>query len=396
MLLITPKSEIENRIKKLQIAMQKKEIAGVLIIQKADLFYFSGTCQDAQLFVPASFSEKPFLMVKKSFERAKKESPIEDIRELKSSKELFSAIFEVVTKGEIALELDVLPAATYLKYKKFFSPLEIVDISSTIRKIRAIKSFYEIDLLKKSATILEKLFTKAPMFLKEGTREIDIAKELELICRSEGSQGFVRVRRFNLELYWGHIMSGASAAVSSFFDGATGGSGVNVSFPQGAGYNKIKKNEPILIDYTSTYEGYMVDQTRIFSIGKISNKLLRAHSVALNIKKEIIKNCKVGANGKDMYDIAVKLAEEAGLINNFMGIGKDRAMFVGHGIGIELDELPVLAKGFNIDMKAGMVLAIEPKFVFEGEGVVGVEDTFVIRDENLEQITLSDDAVKVI
>ena len=94
MLLITPKSEIENRIKKLQIAMQKKEIAGVLIIQKADLFYFSGTCQDAQLFVPASFSEKPFLMVKKSFERAKKESPIEDIRELKSSKELFSAIFE--------------------------------------------------------------------------------------------------------------------------------------------------------------------------------------------------------------------------------------------------------------------------------------------------------------
>ena len=391
---LTPKKEIENRILKFQKQMIEKDIKGALIIQKADLFYFSGTSQDAYLFIPSV--GKPILMVKKSFERAKKESPVENILELKNLREVSSTILDFVESGSIGLEFDVVPASTYLKYQKTLNPLKIVDVSNIIRTVRAIKSPYELSLIKKAADINNKVFVNAPKFLKEGAKEIDVAIQLEAITRKEGSQGFVRVRKFNLELFYGHLMSGKSASIPGFFDGAMSGPGLNISFPQGAGENKIKKNEPIIVDFCSIYEGYMVDQTRMFSIGKIDDKLQRAFDISLNIKKEIMNSCKAGTNGKDMYNLAIDIADKAGLLDNFMGYKKTRAMFIAHGIGIELDELPVLAKDFDIELEENMVIALEPKFVFPNEGVVGIEDTFVVTQNGLEQITYFDDDIKVL
>jgi len=386
----TPKNEIDKRIEKLQERLSKEDIDAALIIQKADLFYFAGTCQNAHLMVPAD--SKAALMVKKSVERARQESPLDKIDRLNNLKELTSIMKDY---KRIGMELDVLPTAMYYYYKKILPSAEIVDLSDIIRKIRMIKSDYEIELLKKTAELNFALFSEASRIIRPGKTEIEVAGELESIYRKNGHQGAIRMRGFNQEIFYGHLMSGENASSPSFFNGPTGGPGLNPSFPQSAGYKKIRENEPILIDYVGARDGYIVDQARIFVIGNLSDKLMQAHDVAVGIKNELVKSTTNGINGKDLFEIAERLAVESGFGDYFMG-HDDKINFVGHGVGIELDELPVIAKNFDMVLEPGMVFALEPKFIFPGEGVVGIEDTFVLTYSGLEQITYFDDAVQKI
>lgn len=388
----TPRGELYDRIKRFQELLSNNNVDGALIVQKADLFYFSGTCQNAHLFIPAQ--GEPALMVRKSLKRAEEESSLDNITGLGGLGDLFKTIIALIGgRGKIGLEMDVLPANLFLKYKSSLSPLEIVDISKFIRETRMIKSPYEIERLKESAKLNFEMFSAASGILREGMTEVELAGKLESLYREKGHQGAIRMRGFNQELFYGHLMSGWNLSYPSFFDGPTGGTGLNPSYPQSAGFKKIGSNEPIMIDYVGVYNGYMVDQARIFSIGGLSAKLAGAYETALGIKAQIIKNTMPGANGKDLYEIAANIAAESGYQQYFMGF-EDRISFIGHGIGIELDELPVIAKNFNIILKPGMVFALEPKFIFPGEGAVGIEDTFVVTDSGLEQITYFDEAIQ--
>jgi Xaa-Pro dipeptidase len=224
---------------------------------------------------------------------------------------------------------------------------------------------------------------------------VELAGQLEFHARTLGHQGAVRMRGFNQELYFGHIMSGDNAAAISFFDGPTGGSGLNPSYPQGAGKEIIRANEPILVDFVSVLGGYMVDQTRIYSIGEPPAYLLEAYNQAVKIKKSLAAAGKPGVRGSLLFEQAEQMAREAGLANHFMGY-TEKVSFVGHGVGIELDELPVIARGLDTLLEEGMVFALEPKFIFPGEGTVGIEDTFVVGKDNLKQITGFSDQLQII
>lgn len=387
----TPQSELNARIKKLQDELAANDIDAALIIQKADLFYFSGTCQNAHLIVPASGA--PVLWVKKNIKRAQRESALDIITTLSSLKDISAQCLALNRKGKIGMELDVIPANLFFKYQKVLEPMEVLDISKIIRKIRSVKSGYEIEHIKKAADLNFAMYSSVAGILKTGATEIEMAAELEAVMRRKGHQGGIRMRTFNQELFYGHLMSGWNAAYPSFFDGATGGMGLNPSYPQGAGFKKIERNEPVLIDYAGVHNGYIIDQTRIFVIGELSDKLVAAHNVALDIKRRIAGIAVPGSNGKDLYETAYHMVTEAGLKNHFMGYG-DQLSFIGHGVGIELDELPILAKNFDFILEPGMVFALEPKFVFPDEGVVGVEDTFVVTETGAKQLTCFDDAIQ--
>lgn len=391
---MVPSSELNTRIGKLQQAMQEKEIAGALLIQRADLFYFSGTGQNAHLLIPAE--GEPLLIVRKSMARAEQESALDNILPFEGWEKLTKVIAEAIPPGKtIGLETDVLPANLYMRYKKMLQDYEITDISKIIRQVRAVKSNYEIGLMKEAAKISEAVFSMARITIKEGLSEIELAGQLEFQARKLGHQGSVRMRGFNQELYFGHIMAGENAAAISFFDGPTGGSGLNPSYPQGAGIALIKPNEPVLVDFVSVLSGYMVDQTRIFCIGEPPVHLREAYNTAVEIKKELTQMGKPGVYGSSLYDRAELMADKAGLANHFMGY-VEKVNFVGHGVGIELDELPVIAKNLDMALEEGMVFALEPKFIFPGEGTVGIEDTFVVRENGLQQLTLFSDELQVI
>lgn len=389
-----PYKELDRRIKKLQAAMQNKDLAGALLVQRADLFYFSGTGQNAHLFVPAE--GEAVLIVKKSILRAEQESALPKIIPFKGWGELAALLAQAVPKGsKIGLENDVLPANLYFRYKKLLGDFDTADISDIIRSVRSVKSAYELEIMSKAATISEAVFSHAREILREGLREVELAGQLELKARQLGHQGAVRMRGFNQELYFGHIMSGESASAISFFDGPTGGHGLNPSYPQGAGIKEIKNNEPVLVDFVSVYEGYMVDQTRIFCLGEPPLHLQEAYNRAVEIKHTLSKEGKPGVLGSDLYLEAEIQAAKAGLANHFMGY-TEKVSFVGHGVGIELDELPVIARGLDLPLEEGMVFALEPKFIFPGEGAVGIEDTFVVRQDGLEQITRFSDELQII
>ncbi|MCL5126666.1 MAG: aminopeptidase P family N-terminal domain-containing protein, partial [Deltaproteobacteria bacterium] len=240
-----PRSEVDRRISRLQQSLAKKNIEAALIVQQVDLYYFSGTAQDAHLFVPASGS--PILLARRSFERAQEDSPIELVKPLKSLSQIRDVIASSL-KGEgasLGMELDVLPVNNFRQYQRLFPNVTIQDVSPLIRETRMVKSEYELGLMRKAAELNYAMFNSVKDILKEGMTELEFAGLLESFYRSRGHQGLVRVRSFNNEVFYGHIMSGTNLAVPSCSVGPTGGPGPNASMPQGAGLKKIGMREPI-------------------------------------------------------------------------------------------------------------------------------------------------------
>jgi len=390
---LTPPSEIDARIAKFQIVLQDQGLDGALILQNTDLFYFSGTIQQAHLYVPAE--GPPLLMVRKSLERAREESPLTHILPLASPKKLPDQIDAHGLKppAVLGMELDVLPANNYFSYRKLFPQSDIRDISLSIRTLRAVKSSYELNLIRQAAAFSDRLASLMPDLLQPGMMEIELAGRIEAEARRLGHQGIARMRLFGAEMFYGHLMAGPSAAVPSFLASPTGGASVSPAVAQGPGFRKIQRNEPILMDYVFAWQGYISDHARIFSIGRLPRMLVEAHAHMLDVQEHIKKMATPGSVAGDLYEAAVEMVERKGLAANFMGAGDDRIRFIGHGVGLEVDEFPFLAEGQKTRLQEGMTIALEPKMIFPGKGVVGIENTHVVTTDGLRQLTCAKEQI---
>ncbi|VUT27566.1 MAG: Xaa-Pro dipeptidase [Candidatus Syntrophoarchaeum sp. GoM_oil] len=393
MMKYTPKDEIESRIAKFQAEMPKFDCDGAIITQHTDLFYFSGTSQSGHLFIPRSGD--PILMIKKSYTRAKEESPIENIIDLKSLKKIPEVLKSVGYPDlkVLGFELDIIPYNTCSLYRKVFSESEIIDVSGAIKNTRLIKSPYEIDLLHEACAVLDEVYADTPDMIREGMTEIELASLFEAGMRRRGYGGCCKMHAFNQDFFFGNVTSGSSGAVPTYFDGPIGGTGLTpANNPHGAGWKKIKRDEIIYIDYTCVVNGYTADEARMFAIGKISDTLTDAYNAALTIQKELVDLVKPSLECQVIYKKAIELADEFGYAKNFMGLGDERVKFVGHGVGLELDEAPIFAKGVKMQLAPGMTFALEPKFVFP-EGAIGIENTFVMREQGVEFLTHSKEEI---
>ena len=390
----TPFEEIHRRITALQAAMARDGFDGALIIQRADLFYFSGTSQDAHLFIPAEGS--PMLVVPKSHVSAAEESPLDSVisvTEFSDLKRVMESAHRPLTL--LGMELDVLPVNLYRKYESFFAGTTIKDCSPLIKEIRMVKSSYELNLIRQAARMNDAMFAQVPEILREGMTETEFAGQLEAFYRKNGHQGLIRVRNFNQEIFYGHIMSGSNLAVPSCSLGPTGGPGLNPSLPFGAGFRVIRRNEPVQVDYVAVVGGYIVDQARTFFLGEPPEKFLKIHAVALSIQQAIMSGGVPGASSEGLYEIAVCMAREAGMELGFMG-HPEPVPFVGHGVGLELDELPLIGRKSPHVLENGMVIALEPKFIIPNEGLAGIENCFVVTEGGMEKLTRFDDEIQVL
>jgi Xaa-Pro aminopeptidase len=394
--LSTPKKELYKRIGKFQQALIKKEVSAALISYKTDLFYFSGTIQQGWLYIPAEGA--PIFMVFKDFPRAKQESGLDKIIPLKAPQYIPEILKEhgYIIPATVGVEFDVLPVNQFNVYKKVFPKTKFVDVSVEIRLTRAVKSDYEIDIIRRCAEKWDKMMEKASVYIEEGIREVEAAGKLEGYARTLGHQGFIRMRIWTGELLYGHFMSGFSASLPSHLASATGGPGTCAAAAQGAGLKKIGKNEPILIDYAFGVDGYLIDNTRIFSIGKLSDEFLKAHDTMLEAQEIARKMAVPGIPSEDIYFAMLKYVENAGNKDYFMGAGEPRIKFTGHGIGLEIDEFPFIAQGHKLTIEKNMVIAIEPKIVFPGKGVVGIENTHLVTENGLEPLAGFPDDIAVI
>ena len=392
----TPESEIDQRIEKLKKQLEAQNIEVALIVQRADLFYFSGTAQEGHLWIPVD--NDPILMVFKSLERAIVESPLSRIAPLDSPKDILEVLgqYGYVLPQKIGLELDVLPANLYFNYQHLFAGKNLVDISDPIRRVRAIKSPYEIEIMRRAAGLSDQVAAQVTGLLREGMTELELAGQVEAEARKLGHQGIVRMRMWGSEIFYGHLLAGPSGGVPSFLSSPTGGTGANPAVGQGPGFRPIRRHEPVLVDYVFALNGYYSDHARIFSIGELPDELMAAHTAMLDVQAWIKKEAKPGVKSGDIYDLALKRSTALGYGKNFMGVGKKRIRFVGHGIGVELDEYPFLAAGQSLELQENMTLALEPKLIFPEKGVVGIENIHVVTRDGLEQMGQFQDEIIVI
>jgi len=391
----TPREELQRRTKALQGRMASDGIDGTLILQNADLFYFAGTVHPSYLFIPATGD--PILMVRKNLGRVREESEMESVCSINSPRDLPGILAEkgYARHGRLGMELDVLPVNVYRRFCNALDPGEIADISPAVQAVRAVKSRYEIGIMKEAAALCDFMVGVARTSLREGMREVELAGAIESAARARGHQGMVRMRSFNQEIYWGYLVSGPDSAEPSFIDTTTGGRGVSIAFPSGAGLRGIGRHEPVLFDLVGVADGYNSDQTRTLSLGSLPDRLDKAYKVSLEILHALEEMVGPGVSAEDFYLKAETIAADFGLGDHFMGCGGRRPAFCGHGIGIELDELPVLMKGNRTPLAPGMVFTLEPKFIFPGLGAVGVEDNFTVTERGAEKLTNSTYDVEV-
>lgn len=383
--------ECPARISRLQDRLQQAELDGALLIYPVDVYYYSGTRQNATLWVPAAGA--PVLLVRKSLSRAQEEACIADIRPFPRSKE-FASLF--AGQRRIGLTFDVVPLQQFNYFDKLLPEREFVDISLLNRELRSVKSPWEVERMRHAGAQLCRVFAAVADVLKPGIREIDLAAEFEAGLRRIGGEGLVRMRAFNQELFMGLVVSGTSGSKGGFFDGAVTGQGLSGAIGHGASTKLIEAGQPVLIDYAGVFDGYMVDMTRMYVCGELPQPLQHGFEVACQIQEWLAAELKPGSICSELFAASEQMAIDAGLGDCYMGPPGEQAKFVGHGIGLELDEFPVLAQGFDMPLLAGQTIAVEPKFVFPDLGPVGIENTYLVTEQGGERISvLSDQLVSV-
>lgn len=383
-----PLYEINNRLARFQAMLAQKDIDAAIIRQNTDLYYFTGTVQDAHLIVPAAGA--PCFLVRRDVARAEQQSGLRPVVALKSVREVPAKLFECCgteSVARIGLELDVLPADTFFFYdRKLFEKQQIVDIGTLVRQVRMIKSQWEIEMMRRAGGISQAVTKAVPGILRQGMRETDLCIELEHAARRAGHLGFARVRAFNMEIFFGHVLSGAEAAVSAYCDSPTGGPGVSPAFGQGAGDRIMQEGDLVSVDTMVNHHGYLNDQTRNFGLGSVDDRLKEAYRLSCRLHQWARENVRPGMPAGGVYDSLMSLAAPSPLGAYFMGCGDAKVSFIGHGLGLEVDEFPFIAKGQQMPLAAGMTFALEPKWVMPGIGVAGIENTYLVTDHGLESL----------
>lgn len=385
-------TEHQTRVARYQQGLAERGLAGALLLNSVDVFYLSGTGQNGALWVPAAGA--PILLVRKSFARARAEAGLPDVRPFPASKALAGVLGAA---GKVGVAFEAVPQGTLDFWRRSLPAAELVDAGPILRDLRQVKSESELAVMREGAKRMCGVFAEIPSFLRAGLRELDLSAEVECRLRKAGNEGSPRLRAFNASFFVGLALTGEGAAVPGAFDGPVVGAGLSAANPGGASGRVVRRGEPVLFDFTSVHGGYVIDMTRIAVVGALAPELERAFAVARAIQDELARSLRPGAACSDLWEQALAMAEQAGLGDRFMGPPGDQARFVGHGVGLELDELPVLAPGFKAPLREGMTIAVEPKFVFPAQGAVGIENTFVVTASGGEKLTsaIADDLLRV-
>ena len=376
-----PREELERRWSRVRRFM---DCDSMVILQNVDLYYLTGTLQTAVLWFPRE--GEPLFAVRKSYERAKIESPLKSIVPLKTYADLRGLI---PNPGEtVGFEMDVVPVATFQQVSKYFEKCKIVDASGTMRNARAVKTSYEIDCIRRAAHQLDKVFLDIPLQLREGLAEFELAARIEYVMRMAGHQGLSRVRRFNMEIHYGAVSFGETAAYPHSFDGPVGVRGLYPAVPAMGGRKRLSRGEPVMIDIVGGYAGYIADGSRVYSLGPVSPQMRSTHQFILELNGWIEEQLKPGNIPDEIYSGILERVAKTSFAPHFMGAGENQVRFVAHSVGLELDEIPVIAPKFETPLEPGVVMAVEPKVFYPGLGGVGVENTYVITEKEPEKLTL--------
>jgi Xaa-Pro dipeptidase len=389
-----PALEIERRLAAFQATLREQGIDAAIVVQNADLYYLAGTVQQSQLLVPAD--DDPVLFTRKTVARAREESPL-TVAELPSLRRLGELVAEWCggAPDVVGLELDVLPVELFRRYEGQLPGARFVDVGGLLVAQRAVKSAWEIERIATAAALADEVYARIPELLREGLTEAAFAGRVEAEARALGHQGVIRMRAFNGEMFYGQLLTGTSGAVSSFLDTPLAGRGLSAAVAQSVSFKPIGRGEPVVFDFVPVVDGYTADFTRIFSLGELPERLTQAYACARRAQAAAAACVRPGASCGTIYEEVLAVVANDGLGDHFMGYGPSQVRFVGHGVGLELDELPVLSRNERL-LEQGMVFALEPKFVFPELGAIGIENTWAVTGDGVERLTRAPEEIVVL
>ncbi|RLG32493.1 hypothetical protein DRN98_05220, partial [Methanosarcinales archaeon] len=328
---------------------------------------------------------EPVIFFRMNYEKGKAETWISDTRHGG-----LREVCELLQRGaKIGIEKDVLPVAIYERILKYTERgVEILDVTPAVLLTRMLKSPYEIRMVEEAAKISKLGHEALCEALVDGISEIELSAKVEYAMRSAGHEGLFHVRRWDGFLHYGMISSGENLAIPSGFPGATiTGVGMSRAASYGASSRKIRKGDPVMADIGGTYGGYHSDEARMYVIGRADELLRSRYEILVEIHRAAMDVMKPGNAVHDVYDAAFRVVEEYDCADWFMGYWHYGVRYLGHGLGLEIDEIPLIAPDVSMPLQAGMMLALEPKLIVPGWSGVDLEDTYLITDTGVRMIT---------
>ena len=371
------KEEIDLRLSRISALLAEMGCDAMLVTSNVNLFYTSGRVFSGYTYITKEgevkyFVKRPVGLQGDNVKYIRKPEQIAELLEAKPQK--------------IALELDSLTVNDYTRLSKVFADSEKCDASGILRRCRAVKTAYEIEKMKECGVGHDEAYKHIREIYREGMTDMELQVEVERQLRLQGSLGIFRIHGESMEIFMGNVLCGDNADAPSPYDFAMGGAGLHESLPVGCNGTVIEPGMTVMVDMCGNFNGYMTDMTRVFYVGKLDETAKKAHELSIAIHHRLMEEGKPGVAASRLYEIAMEMTKEAGLEAYFMG-HKQQAGYIGHGVGIEVNESPVLAPRSRDVLEAGNIIALEPKYVIPGVGAVGVESTYVVTETGLECVT---------
>jgi len=349
------------------------------IFSKVNLYYFTGTMQEGMLLIPRE--DEAVLWVRRSIERAQEESLFPLIKPMNSFRDAARTYSNI--PDTIYLETEFVPIAFYNRFQKYFPFEHVKPLDKQVSFLRSVKSSYEMDLMEKAGDIHRRILEeRVPKILEEGMSEAEFATKLYSVMVEEGHHGIARFSMLDTEILLGHICFGESSIYPTYFNGPSVNYGMSPAVPLlGSHERKLKKGDLVFVDAACGVDGYHTDKTMTYMFGApLPDEVIAVHKKCVDVQNKIAAMLKPGAIPAEIYKNVMESLDED-FKQNFMGFGERRVKFLGHGIGLHVDEMPVIAEGFNEPLVEGMVLALEPKKGIENIGMVGIENTFKVTEK---------------
>lgn len=376
-LLLQPEEQA-LRLEKVRGIMNDKRIDALLISDNANKYYLTGRVFSGYIYLP--LKGEPIYFVKRPV--TMKGDGVVSIRK----PEQIAESIGMVPPATIGLELATASYSKVERLRRIFPQSELADASSVMSAARAVKTAEELEKIRISGIKQDHVYRKIPTLYTEGMTDVELQVEIERESRLEGCLGQFRINGDDMELYMGNILVGDNADVPTPYDFAMGGEGMDPSLPVGCNGTVIKPGNSVMVDVNGNYTGYMTDMTRTYYVEEIGDLARKAHECSIAICRRLAELGRPGTEAKALYEEAKKMAREAGLHEYFMG-HRQKAGFVGHGVGIEINELPVIAPRSRDILQENNVIALEPKFVIPKTGAVGIENTYVVTPDGLKPLT---------
>lgn len=382
-------SEALARKEKIQAALRRLPADALLLADNANLYYTSSRVFCGYTYVPAEgdmiyFVRRPVGLAGDNVVYIRK--PEQIIEEMQKR--------GLPLPQTLLVEGDSLSYNEYTRLASAFPSSRILPGGTAlIRQVRAVKTPFEIGMIRQSAASHDMLYRHIPKLYTPGMTDLEFSIEIERAARQHGSLGIFRIFGRSMEIFMGNVLAGENADTPTPYDFAMGGAGLDDSLPIGCNGTTIHPGQTVMVDVNGNFTGYMTDLSRVYSLGEIPEKARHAHAVSLEIEQAVMSMARPGVAASELYDKALAIARDRKVEDYFMG-HRQKAGFVGHGVGIEINEQPVIAPRSRDVLEAGMVFALEPKFVIPGVGPVGIENTFLVTDDGVERLTNCEEEIR--